>query len=334
MYNVDMAAEAIKKFARAYPALKTNSFIYNDDAKLITETIPDNLQVALNLSADEYLLKGSVGQGQWAEIPWIAIMHRGVTISTQNGYYCVVLFSKNLDRAYIAVGLGWTQFAERYGNKQGKAMVELYAKRLVDYLTPEPGDIIGEINLDATKSLGKGYELSNIISSELSIENLNDNQLIEVLNRHLGYYEHLRKTFGADLFYGDDLVKMPVSDEEVSARRKVQELSTSTNKARALKELQAIADTLPPAKKKVYVSQIVRNKAFADYVKQRANYICELCGRKPFIKKSGQPYAEADHVDPLFETGLDHPDNMRCLCAQCHKVITYGSKEEIQKLGV
>jgi 5-methylcytosine-specific restriction protein A len=328
-----MIADSLKEFARAYPGLKTAAFSHNNITRLITETIPDEIVATLNLSDEEYLVRGSVGQGQWAEIPWIAIMHRGVTKSTQSGFYNVILLTKNLDRAYISTGLGWTQFAERYGNKQGKEMVGLYAKKLVDYLTPAPGDIIGEIDLAATASLGKGYELSNIISSEVIVENINDVQLTGILARHLEYYRQLRESFGADLFYGQDLIERPVSDTEESAKSKVKALSTSVNKARALSELQSIADTLPPAKRKVYVTQIVRNKAFADYVKQRANYICEICGRKPFIKKGGQPYAEADHVDPLYTSGVDHPDNMRCLCAQCHRVMTYGSETEILKLA-
>lgn len=328
-----MIASSLKEFARAYPALRANAFAHNEVTRLITEAIPGQLSAALNLNPEEYLVKGSVGQGQWAEIPWIAIMHRGVTTSTQNGFYSVILLTKDLDRAYISVGLGWTQFAERYGNKQGKEMVGLYAKKLVDYLIPEPEDTIGEIDLAATLDLGRGYERSNIISSEVVIDKLTDDQLMKILARHLGYYKHLRETFGADLFYGNDLIDRPVSEAEESAQSKVKELSTSVNKARALHELQSIADTLPPAKQKVYVSQIVRNKAFADYVKQRANYICEICGRKPFIKKGGQPYAEADHVDPLYVSGVDHPDNMRCLCAQCHRVVTYGSEAEILKLA-
>ncbi len=328
-----MIADSLKEFAHAYPESKAAAFFHNDVTRLITETVPSQLRTALNLSTEEYLVKGSVGQGQWAEIPWVAIMHRGVTTSTQNGFYNVILLSKDLGRAYISVGLGWTQFAERYGNKQGKEMVGLYAKKLVDYLTPEPGDIIGEIDLAATASLGKGYELSNILSTEVVIDDLNDDQLITILARHLNYYKQLRDTFGADLFYGNELIDRPVSEAEASAKSKVKELSTSVNKAKALRELQSFADTLPPAKRKVYVTQIVRNKAFADYVKQRANYICEICGRKPFIKKGGQPYAEADHVDPLYGSGVDHPDNMRCLCAQCHRVITYGSESEILKLA-
>lgn len=271
-----MVANHLREFAHAYPELKTKAFSHNDLTRLITETIPNQLRVMLNLDNEEYLLKGSVGQGQWAEIPWIAIMHRGVTTSTQNGYYNVILLSKNLDRIYIAFGLGWTQFADRYGNKQGKETVGLYAKKLVDYLTPDSKDIIGKIDLSATSSLGKGYELSNIISSEVTLDSLNDSQLTQILTRHLDYYKRLRHAFGADLFYGDDLVDLPTSETEEDAKQKVKQLSTSLNKATTLRELQSIADTLPPAKRKVYVSQIIRNKAFADFVKQRANYVCEI----------------------------------------------------------
>lgn len=327
-----MIADDIREFTQLYPKVKANAFSYNDVTRLITEAIPDQLQKSLDLNFEEFKLKGSVGTGQWAEIPWIAIMHRGVTETTQSGYYNVLLISKNLDKAYISFGLGWTQFAERYGNREGKKMVGLYAKKLVEYLDPDPAEIIGEINLDATSSLGKGYELANIISSEIDIDTLTDDELTTIMIRHLGYYEKLRKSFGADLFYGEQIVEIPDTEAEEAAKQKVKELSTSVNKASALRELEAIADTLPPAKRKVYVSQIIRNKAFADYVKKRARYVCEICGRKPFTKKSGQPYAEADHVDPLYTAGVDHPDNMRCLCALCHRVVTYGSELEISKL--
>ena len=82
------------------------------------------------------------------------------------------------------------------------------------------------------------------------------------------------------------------------------------------------------------INQIVRNRKFATYIKQKQKYVCEICKKEPFIQKNGQPYAEADHIIPIGgETrGLDSPDNLRCLCAQCHAIVTHGSDDEIRRL--
>ena len=63
-----MIADSLIEFANAYPDLKTAAFSHNNVTRIITETIPDNIAAALNLSNEEYLVRGSVGQGQWAEI--------------------------------------------------------------------------------------------------------------------------------------------------------------------------------------------------------------------------------------------------------------------------
>jgi hypothetical protein len=48
------------------------------------------------LSTD-YVVTGSVGQGVWANVPWIAIMNRTITVSTLRGYYIVYLFSEDMN---------------------------------------------------------------------------------------------------------------------------------------------------------------------------------------------------------------------------------------------
>lgn len=92
--------------------------------------------------------------------------------------------------------------------------------------------------------------------------------------------------------------------------------------------------TQPPARAERVLYQLVRNPKIALLVKEGQNYICEICGREPFIQKNGKPYAEADHINPLggAHQGIDSPENMRCLCAQCHAVVTHGSDEEVREL--
>lgn len=98
--------------------------------------------------------------------------------------------------------------------------------------------------------------------------------------------------------------------------------------------LEVLSNRLPPRRVEQVVRKVARNPKIAQLIKESKHYICEICGRKPFIKKNGQPYAEADHIQPLggLTRGLDTPENIRCLCAQCHAVITYGSEEAIMEL--
>lgn len=98
--------------------------------------------------------------------------------------------------------------------------------------------------------------------------------------------------------------------------------------------LEGLSSQLPPQRIEQVVRKVARNLKIANLVKESKHYICEICGRRPFIQKNGQPYAEADHIRPLggATRGLDTPENIRCLCAQCHAIITYGSDKVIIEL--
>lgn len=330
-----MLTEYINEFSSKYESNITKKFGANNVSKIITNDIPFELVQKLRLDRQEYSIKGSVGQGAWAEIPWVAIMHRGIANSTQDGYYIVFLFSKNRREFYVTLGLGWTQFKEKYGAKTGLSKIVSHGYSLSKKLNLEDDDITEMIDLNASNVLGRGYEAGNICSRKFIVGNFTNLELDSVLERYLGFYWQLIDEVGADIFFDDNDIEFDfIKDTSVKEiESKIKKLSSSNTKADALLEIKSLSDTLPPKKKEYIARRTIRNRAFAEYVKQRAEYICEVCCKKPFYKKDGGLYAEADHVAPLVNFGVDHPDNMRCLCAQCHRVITYGSHEEIAKLS-
>ncbi|MCM3392584.1 MrcB family domain-containing protein [Cytobacillus oceanisediminis] len=61
------------------------------------------------IDPSEYMVTGSVGQGNWASVPWIAIMNRKITVSTQRGYYIVYLFSEDMQNVYLTLAQGVTE---------------------------------------------------------------------------------------------------------------------------------------------------------------------------------------------------------------------------------
>lgn len=149
----------------------------------------------------------------------------------------------------------------------------------------------------------------------------------------LDMYAQLRVLAGSDI--------QNIDYENIAAGGKIDEVERLANQITLQDDLQYIDQTLkglsnsmPPSRVERIVSKLVRSRKIAELVKMRSRYICEICGREPFIQKNGKLYAEADHIRPLggLASGLDTPENMRCLCAQCHAIVTHGSNDEISKL--
>lgn len=64
---------------------------------------------------EQWLVKGSDGQGNVIRTPWIAVMDREITTTATQGYYVVYLFEENLKRMYLEIGFGAYQFEQRFG---------------------------------------------------------------------------------------------------------------------------------------------------------------------------------------------------------------------------
>lgn len=74
---------------------------------LLTKDIPHKIEE--EFPKDSYKIKGSIGQGRISKCPWVAIMHKDETKSTQRGVYLVFLFSKDLKHFYLSFAQGVTK---------------------------------------------------------------------------------------------------------------------------------------------------------------------------------------------------------------------------------
>jgi len=72
------------------------------------------------------LVKGSIGQGNWAAIPWLAILDRRITTSTTHGLYVVFLFRSDMRGVYLTLNQGVTRFRER-SEDRGRPRVQMAA---------------------------------------------------------------------------------------------------------------------------------------------------------------------------------------------------------------
>lgn len=77
----------------------------------------------------------------------------------------------------------------------------------------------------------------------------------------------------------------------------------------------------------------VRDPYIAEYAKNRAKGICQLCGQKaPFNDKDGNPYLESHHIIWLSKGGDDSIENTVALCPNCHRKMHVIANEQDVKL--
>lgn len=392
-----------------YEIKKSGYFSKDAFVSKVTESIPNLLKRTLDIGGD-YIVKGSVGTGNWAETPWVAILDRNITTTVQKGYYVCYLINPKQKTMYLSLAVGWTQFAERYTAEEAQRRIANYGSYLLSQLKDVPTYFkSGPIDLSAQHALTKGYERGQIISKKYLLNELEDSVLIADLEALLSLYAQLRDIVGSDIQnidYGKVTTNTKLSESEIIENRKtlknrprargvndlnkvhqvavienslmnriaiedtanaevitedtaeqdaenleeeylgnaLRNLATSSDTGVAdtpydhlqfLKnKLENMSKTQPPERVARVAYHLVRDPKVAMMVKESKQFICEICNRKPFMQKNGKPYAEADHIQPLggATRGLDTPENMRCLCAQCHAIITHGSNEEIRKL--
>jgi hypothetical protein len=81
--------------------------------QLVVNDIPSVLS-AWTPQGKNYKFVGSDGQGNILRTPWFAALNKDVTESATKGYYLVYLLSDDLERLYLTIGFGASQFEERY----------------------------------------------------------------------------------------------------------------------------------------------------------------------------------------------------------------------------
>lgn len=146
-------------------------------------------------------VKWSVGKGDWARVPWIAIVDERETKSTRHGVYLVYLFREDLSGVYLALNQGIGLLKEEQGAPASRRiLLERAAQLRRDLPALQPlkdagFSIDNDIDLHTTGNLKKNYEAS-IVSYKLYRRNEipNDAKLLNDLEQLLiAYDEYLQR---------------------------------------------------------------------------------------------------------------------------------------------
>ncbi|WP_219835388.1 MrcB family domain-containing protein [Paenibacillus sp. R14(2021)] len=100
-----------------YLTFKTQPFANHSVGALVRNRIPEYLR-SLDFIDSEYKVQGSIGQGNWVGIPWIAILDKRLNMTIQRGEYIVYLFAEDMSAVYLTLIQGVTEPLQRLKKKR------------------------------------------------------------------------------------------------------------------------------------------------------------------------------------------------------------------------
>jgi MoxR-like ATPase len=127
----------------------------------LTDAIKDSAPVAKSNTLD---VTWGAGQGQWARIPWVAVLDSRETDTTQHGVYCVYLFRQDMSGVYLTLNQGVTEF-KGLGSEARRQELSGRARRLRDRcadLRQAGFTLDSQVDLRVEKGIGADYEASTV----------------------------------------------------------------------------------------------------------------------------------------------------------------------------
>lgn len=189
------------------PRVDSNSEVY----KVLCRDIPDYLR---NLpEVDEcYIVRGKMGSANKSDCPWVAIMDRNITSSTQKGLYVCFLFKKDMSGFYLTLTQGITNFEELFGKHKYDN-----AEKVAEYFVSQIHDVsyVSEaIDLGVGRgSLGYGYERCTIIQKQYYSGRFNDQILEADFSEVMDVYKQITKHMDTASY--DQVIKSVLADEDI-----------------------------------------------------------------------------------------------------------------------
>lgn len=332
-----------------YNHCKTEEFSNNIMGKKLRHELPNKIFTLLNLDKDKFEITGSIGQGQWAEIPWISIFLKNITTSATKGYYIVYLFKADMSGFYLSLNQGWTYFKEKYGTSIGREKIKNISNIMRNKLFPISERFnCYDIDLVTSKSLGKGYELGHICGCYYDAKNIPSNDiLIHDLKSLIIEYEKLHnfignisvESFNDFLLLNSDNKFLDTVEEDVKFTLQSEEIISKTLSIE--KEIMPKGIIDEPIDVPNPIIRYAGNKVWPRnaYISANSivhsNYKCSFNNSHQSFtsNKTKKPYMEPHHLIPLsqqdkFPVSLDVEANIVSLCSNCHNCVHYGTDEE------
>ncbi len=290
----------IERVLSEYPAARTSEFTNHPLASVLRQDLVNAINRVLPVK--NYAVKGSAGQGNWAETPWLAVFDPFVTTTAQEGYYVVYLFRGDGESVFLSLNQATTE-VKRLVQRRYLDVLRHTAGIYRDLLPDGAGTTAsGPISLGGSRALSRGYEAGNIASIEYRRGSVpGDDQLQADLALFLSLYRDLTTARDA---LADATQAAP---EELTF-----ESGVEGDKFR-------------------WHKRVERRSSLANAAKKIHGTTCHVCG---FSFEStygalGAGYIEAHHLVPVAELAerprsVSPQTDFAVVCANCHRMLHRG----------
>ena len=191
MADIDLA-EKLKEFTSNWVQATKEPFSKHWLADFFRNDIKDTIESVINDFDQSYIIKASVGAGNWANVPWLCILNPKLSDTPQDGINPVYLFRADGLGFYLSLNQGTAEPKKRLGKVEAEKRAQLIKKYLLSKF-PELKDW-GEqiIDLNADTLLGKSYEPANVIAKYYSLDKqLNSQTMKQDLLELLSVYKKM-----------------------------------------------------------------------------------------------------------------------------------------------
>lgn len=334
-------AEKIKKVGELYAAENRGKFAGSQVGKIVTKEIPMSIVRKANINQDKFLVVGSIGKGQFAEVPWISIFNKKITKSATKGIYVVYLYTADMKGVYLSLNQGYTYFKEKFVGKKSKDEIEKMSETIRNLIFIPENMKTYDIDLRATKALGKGYMAGHIAGKYYDLKNMPDeNTLVLDLLELLEVYDEINlliRNRTPEQFYDYIMAEKRGLIDSYNEVNSTMQTETGQNI-----ELEMELEDRPSEKQSPVVDKggnkiFLRNAKVAVKSLELAKFKCEINdSHKTFISKaSSNPYVESHHIIPisksnLFGYSIDVIANVCSLCPNCHRAI-HSATDELKR---
>ncbi len=159
--------EVIDKFLNGYVEAKKGSFTGSPFGTFVRSEIPNAIYNTGLVDPQNYLITGSVGQGNWATIPWICIFDRSITTTATKGVYIVYLLSKTGESLYLTFNQGCTDIKNAHGKMGAIKIMRERAAEIAARIDSRGFNADEDIDLgQGLTDLGEMYQKGTIFYKE------------------------------------------------------------------------------------------------------------------------------------------------------------------------
>lgn len=233
MISFDTSVKLLNMIQKLFQHILNN---YIDGSKITSNqsssyrALVHDIPLLLNqrINRNDIYIRGSAGQGNKTDYPWICIFNRNITTSATNGIYLVYLFKKDMSGFYLSLNQGVTYFDDIYRSKRFEAI-----KKVTNYFKeklPQSNFSTEPITLGANfkNEKGYGYQKCNILSKYYDSSSFSSdeifNDLKEMIQIYDYIYEHMDTDDYKDIIQRIVTFKSSIDEQKINADEAIKQI--------------------------------------------------------------------------------------------------------------